>query len=83
MVGRCRWGVIGRTVRGFLLLFILFTECSVIVARLVGRFLFFLLLLLLLEECSVDIITVTEVQYEEEDGKTDQQCYRELHIVDW
>ena len=57
--------MIGRTIRGLLhLLFILFMESSVIVARLVGRLLFFLLLLFFLEESSVNIITVTELQQE-------------------
>ena len=57
--------MIGRTVRGLLgLLFILFMESSVIVARLVGRLLFFLLLLFLLEERPVYIITLTELQYQ-------------------
>ena len=55
--------MIGGTIRGLLhLLFILFMESSVIVARLVGRLLLFLLFLLFLEECSVYIITVTELQ---------------------
>ena len=74
-----RRSVIGRFLYFF---FILLVESSLIV-WLVGGFLFFLLFLLLLKESPVYIITVAEVQYENDDCETDEKCPREVHCKDW
>ena len=76
MVGRR--GVVGGLLGFF---FILLVESSGIV-WLVRRFLLFLLFLLFLEECPVDVVTETEVQHEQEDCQTDEECPVQLHTDD-
>ena len=78
-LGMVGWrGVVGGLLGFF---FILLVESSGIV-WLVRRFLLFLLFLLFLEECPVDVVTETEVQHEQEDCQTDEECPVQLHTDD-
>ena len=76
------WLVRGSVVGRFLYFgFVLLVESSLIVRWLVRGLLLFLLLLFL-EESSVYIITAAEVQNENEDCQTDENCRGEVHGKD-
>ena len=81
--GVVAWLVRGSVVGRFLYFgFVLLVESSLIVRWLVRGLLLFLLLLFL-EESSVYIITAAEVQNENEDCQTDENCRGEVHGKDW